>query len=148
MITNCVATLPCECKGAGIYLKGANCAFDFAGGRIVGCQAGHGSGGGAVYAEKSATVKVSGSATAYGNKAKTSVRNIYVPGYDSLVLAGGLTGGEIGVYCYGGTASGKSFATVGDGVSPDLVSEHFRNDYSANCSAEPSGDGATLVWVA
>ena len=147
-ITNCVATRQATGLAGGVYLKGANCTFDFAGGLITGCKAAPGKGSGAVYAEKSATVKVSDSATASGNKANTSVRNIYVPGYDSLVLTGGLTGGEIGVYCYGGTASGKSFATVGDGVSPDLVSEHFRNDYSANCSAEPSGDGATLVWVA
>ena len=147
-ITNCVATRLATGMAGGVYLKGADCTFDFAGGQITGCKANPGKGSGAVYAEKSATVKVSGSATAYGNKANTSVRNIYVPGYDALILSGGLTGGEIGVYCYGGTASGKSFATVGDSVSPDLVSEHFSNDYSANCSAEPSDDEATLVWVA
>ena len=147
-ITNCIATRQATGMAGGVYLKGANCTFDFAGGQITGCKATPGKGSGAVYAEKSATVRVSGSATAYGNKANTSVRNIYVPGYDALVLSGGLTGGEIGVYCYGGTASGKSFATVGNGVSPDLVSEHFRNDYNANYSAEPSDDGKTLVWMA
>ena len=147
-ITNCVATRQATGMAAGVYLKGANCTFDFAGGQITDCKATPGKGGGAVYAEKYATINVSGSATASGNKANTSVRNIYVPGYDALVLAGGLTGGEIGVYCYNGIANGKSFATVGDGVSPDLVSEHFRNDYYANYSAEPSDDGTTLVWVA
>ena len=147
-ITNCVATRQATGMAAGVYLKGANCTFDFAGGQITDCKATPGKGGGAVYAEKYATINVSGSATASGNKANTSVRNIYVPGYDALVLAGGLTGGEIGVYCYNGIANGKSFATVDDGVSPDLVSEHFRNDYYANYSAEPSDDGTTLVWVA
>ena len=139
-ITNCVATRQATGLAGGVYLKGANCTFDFAGGLITGCKATPSKGGGAVYAEKYATINVSGSATASGNKANTSVRNIYVPGYDSLVLAGGLTGGEIGVYCYNGIANGTSFATVGDGVTPDLVSEHFRNDYYANFSAEPSDD--------
>ena len=147
-ITNCVATRLATGMAGGVYLKGEDCTFDFAGGQITDCKANPGKGGGAVYAEKSAKVYVSGSATAYGNKANTSVRNIYVPGYGALVLSGGLTGGEIGVYCYNGIANGTSFATVGDGVSPNLVSQHFSNDYYANYSAEPSDDGKTLVWVA
>ena len=148
-ITNCTATSGATGKAAGVYLKGADCTFDFAGGLITGCKATP-SDGGAVYADKSATVYVSGSATAYGNTANKgkSVRNVYAYSYESLVLSNGLTGGEIGVYCSGGTADGKPFAVVGDGVSPDLVSGHFSNDYNAKCTAAPSGDGATLVWVA
>ena len=147
-ITNCTASSGHEGKGAAVYLKGANCTFDFAGGLITGCKAGYSSGGGAVYADMMATVKVSGSATAYGNMSATNVRNVYVPGYDKLILSGGLSGDEIGIYCYGGTASGKSFAKVGDVGSTGLVSEHFRNDSNAKLVAELSDDGATLVWAA
>jgi len=148
-ITNCTASSGHEGKGAAVYLKGANCTFDFAGGLITGCKAGHSSGGGAVYAEKGATVKVSGSAIAYGNNAKTNTRNIYVPGNDALVLSGGLTGGEIGVYCYGSITNGASFATVGDGVAvadAELSSVHFRNDYNAKLYA--TTNATTLVWAA
>lgn len=150
-ITNCVATRQATGKAGGVYLKDADCTFDFAGGQITDCKANPSNGGGAVYAENSAIVYVSGSATAYGNKASTSVRNIYVPGSDALVLSGGLTGGEIGVYCYGSITNGASFATVGDGVAPadvELSSVHFRNDNNAKLFAEPSDDGKTLVWVA
>lgn len=148
-ITNCVATRSATCKSAGVYLEGVGCSFNFMGGLITGCEAGNKSGGGAAYAERNAEVILSGSATAYGNKAYTNVRNIYVPGYDRLVLAGGLAGGDVGVYCYGGTAKGKSFATVSNAVASadaELSCVHFRNDYNSNLFAKLSDDGATLVW--
>jgi len=148
IITNCVATSQGECKGAGIYLKGENCAFDFAGGRIVGCKAGYSSGGGAVYAGKGATVAVSGSATAYGNKAKNNTRNIYVQSFESLILADELTG-EVGVYCYRGIENEDPFATVGAELDDALKSrKHFHNDYNASLYAETSEDFTTLVWAA
>ena len=157
-ITNCVATRLATCKAGGIYLKDADCTFDFAGGEISGCRTGSNSGtgySGGVFAAPGATVYVSGSATAYGNKAGVNAtesqnrsRNIYVPSYERLILSGGLTGGDIGVYCVGGTAEGASFATVGDGASTALVDAHFRNDNSASLYASVSDDGATLVWSA
>ena len=157
-ITNCVATRLARSKAGGIYLNGADCTFDFAGGLISGCRTGSNSGtgySGGVFAAVGATVYVSGSATAYGNKAGVSAtesqnrsRNVYVPSYERLILSSGLTGGEIGVYCVGGTAEGKSFATVGDGASTALVDAHFRNDANASLYASVSDDGATLVWSA
>ena len=127
--------------------KGGKCAFDFAGGRIVGCKAGYSSGGGAVYAGKGATVYVSGSATAYGNKAKNNTRNICVQSATNLILTAELTG-EVGVYCNGGTANGKSFATIEASTDAALASrQYFRNDYNASLFAETSEDFATLVWA-
>ena len=148
VITNCVATRLATGRAGGVYLTGENSLFDFAGGLITGCVAGHNTGGGAVYAGKGATVAVSGSATAYGNKSKTYTRNIYVQSFESLILTGELTG-EVGVYCNGGTANGKSFATVDASTAAALASrEHFYNDYSASLYAETSEDFATLVWAA
>ena len=147
IITNCVATSQGECKGAGIYLKGENCAFDFAGGRIVGCKAGYSSGGGAVYAGKGATVYVSGSATADGNKAKNNMRNICVQSATNLILTAELTG-EVGVYCNGGTAKGYPFATVEASTADALASrEHFHNDNNTSLFAETSEDFSKLVWA-
>ena len=147
-ITNCAASGNASGKSAGIYLKGANSTFDFAGGLITGCRAGSGSGGGAVYGEGSAKVYVSGCATAHGNSAGRYSRNINIYNYKDMILSGGLTGGKIGVSCRNGKADKASFATVGDGVSTDLVGEHFSNDYYANLAAKPSDDGTTLVWAA
>ena len=148
VITNCVATRLATGRAGGVYLTGENSLFDFAGGLITGCVAGHNTGGGAVYAGKGATVAVSGSATAYGNKSKTYTRNIYVQSFESLILADELTG-EVGVYCNGGTANGKSFATVDASTAAALASrEHFYNDYSASLYAETSEDFTTLVWAA
>lgn len=147
-ITNCIATSGHEGKGAAVYLKGANCMFDFVGGLITGCKAGAASGGGAVYHDGSPIVQVSGSATAYGNNGGGNNRNIYVYSPVNLILAGGLTGGEIGVYCSTGYKSGEKFATVGDGVDTALASEHFRNDYNEGFSAKASDDGTKLVWEA
>ena len=158
-ITNCVATRQATGKAGGVYLKGADCTFDFAGGLITGCRTGSNSGtgySGGVFAERGATVYVSGSASAYGNKAgvkatetQNPTRNIYVPGFDKLILSGGLTGDEIGVYCVGGNAKDGEFATVGDGVAAadaELSSVHFRNDYKASLFA--TTNDTTLVWAA
>jgi len=150
-ITNCVASGQASCKSAGIYLKEEGCSFNFAGGLITGCKAGHNNGGGAVYAEMGATLSVCGSATAYGNKTADNVRNIYVAGSDRLILSGELTGGEIGVYCYGGITNGATFATVGDGVAKAAAissSEHFSNDWKPAMFATASDDGSTFFWSA
>ena len=158
-ITNCVATRQAKSKAGGVYLKGGDCTFDFAGGLITGCRTGSNSStgfAGGVFAEIGATVYVSGSASAYGNKAGVNAtetqnltRNIYVPGFDKLILSGGLTGDDIGVYCVSGNANGASFATIGDGVAAadaELSSVHFRNDYNAKLYA--TTNAATLVWAA
>ena len=150
-ITNCAASGNASGKSAGIYLKGANSTFDFAGGLITGCRAGPSSRtshAGGVYAENGATVRVSGSASAYGNKAGVYTRNIYVQSFGSLILADELTG-EVGVYCNGGTVAGKSFATV-EALLPAALASlgRFHNDYNASLFADTSEDFATLVWAA
>ena len=148
VITNCVATRLATGRAGGVYLTGENSLFDFAGGLITGCVAGHNTGGGAVYAGKGATVAVSGSATAYGNKSKTYTRNIYVQSFESLILANELTG-EVGVYCNVGITNGASFATVETSPVAALASrEHFHNDNSASLFADTSEDATTLVWAA
>ena len=171
-IMNCVATRQAGGSGAAIYLKGVatnvvtdvvqvssdpavftsvvstnvnSCTFDFAGGSITGCVAGQSGGG--VYAGIGATVSVSGTASAYSNSAKGKASNVYVSSPSSLVLAGGLSGGSIGVSCYGGTLKGSAFATVGDGVATGLSPSHFSNDSKANLFASVSDDGAMLVWA-
>ena len=157
-ITNCVATRLADSKAGGIYLNGADCTLDFAGGLISGCRTGKNSGtgySGGVFAAIGATVYVSGSATAYGNKAGVNAtetqnysRNVYVPGSDRLILSGGLTGGNIGVYCVGGNAKGAAFVTIGDGVAvadAELSSVHFHND--ANAKLFATTNDTTLVWV-
>ena len=148
VITNCVATRLATGRAGGVYLTGENSLFNFAGGLITGCVAGHNTGGGAVYAGKGATVAVSGSATAYGNKSKTYTRNIYVQSSGSLILTGELTG-EVGVYCNVGITNGASFATVETSPVAALASrEHFHNDNSASLFADTSEDATTLVWAA
>ena len=157
-ITNCVATRLADSKAGGIYLNGADCTLDFAGGLISGCRTGKNSGtgySGGVFAAIGATVYVSGSATAYGNMAGVNAtetqnrsRNVYVPGSDRLILSGGLTGGNIGVYCVGGNAKGAAFVTIGDGVAvadAELSSVHFRND--ANAMLFATTNDTTLVWA-
>ena len=147
-ITNCVATRLATGRAGGVYLTGGDCSFDFAGGLITGCVAGHNTGGGAVYAGKDATVYVSGSAIAYGNKSRTYTRNIYVQSATNLILTAELTG-EVGVYCNGGTAKGYPFATVEASTADALASrEHFHNDNNTSLFAETSEDFSKLVWAA
>ena len=145
-ITNCVATTGHKGYGAAVYLKGADCTMDFAGGTITGCKAtGQQTYGAAVYAGAGSKIDVSGSAAAYGN----APSDVYYNQPSVLTLAGSFTG-NVGVFCGSGYKEGKSFATVGDGVSEDaakMACGHFVNDKNAKLSAAVSDDGKTLVWV-
>ncbi len=146
-ITNCERSAWAESTQGGAVHIASGGKFEFLGGTISGCEA---YSGGAVYAEPNATLRVSGTATAYGNTAKGDSNDgpgndLYLAATNILQLGGALTGGSIGVYVSGGASTNDIFGVVSEGVSADSVTlGKFVNDKDSNLVAVRSGDD--LVW--
>lgn len=145
--------------GGGVYLSGAGCALDLAGGTITGCAADASYGGG-VYAYRGSAVTLSGGCAVSGNTANGVTDNLYLQKDCTLTLTGPLTGSaakRVGVRYTEATAEmkalnrvGGAFAAVGGAVAPaaaEAACARFVNDAAPALVAEVSGDGASLVWA-
>ena len=146
--------------GGGVYVYGG-ATFDMQGGTISGCFAEVAGGG--VYAASSATVKLSGNATIFGNTANVgqgddAVEDDLRRSHGAAVLVGGdepLTGriGIVDANESSNESGGEAFAVAADGTSADVmeasVAAFFCTDPIDEDSvrwAVLSDDGTSIKW--
>ena len=149
-ITNCAATTTASTQtGPAIFLRGSGCSLSMSGGQVAGCRCGKAVSG-AIHAASGSSVSISGHARVCGNVFATDTskdRNLYVASSSILSVDERLSG-KVGVYCYTGYKTGKSFAAVGDGLSEaDALSSEgaFSNDIYASLVAKVSG--SVFSWA-
>ena len=156
VITNCVATSGGTQCGAAISLRSANSTLEMTGGLVVGCIAGKEAGG--ISAGSKASIRLSGTASVYGNKLyadrnKEGVyRDIYCY-YNSQLSVTGLLEGKAGVYCNQGRAVNKQFAVADESLSDADAESSFSAFFNnASTKASPmspavSDDKRSFFWI-
>lgn len=144
--TNLVSNGGAVCLATGAEL-------DLFGGSITGCGVKTTTHGGAVYANKSAVIRLQGAGKVRGNSTgKHAVDDLSVADGASLVVMDALDGADLGVYvrATGGMTAGAVIAAADGALSAAdaaTAASAFFNDVTAGLSAGYSDADGTFVWV-
>ena len=143
-------------NSAGICLSKSGCLLEMTGGTITGCNSAYYGAG--MFVNPGAEVRVSGSASVYGNTYNTRENNVYLYNKLSRLVLAGEAYGYIGVEFQTGLAAlnaeGGIFASIDSGLSAEEIEASlltFFCDYAGSGKPElvavQTEDGTQLMWA-